>query len=369
MLRDQWQQTKKAINSKWQPAKEAISSKWQKISASDAWHWFTQGGWVRMPLLFLSLAAIYLIVPDQLLPDVLNSTTHKQHTHVLLLSSLIAIAAASWWHKEINQMTKQQKSRPACWRRAVFLLFLVAGTYGMSLVLYGKLVQHGYFISKTTIGNVAVSASGVPSTPNVSSVSPSKSSVEEVKPPIEFLSLFGFIMAVVTAYYLVVLQGTSNHAKELLTKLEKREAEIRELHERLTDINHTSEVFTHIGQFVYDFAFVMQEQAPKNTQEKLKNNTAVLMQLLELHQQLQTWRTSPLQRPSKLCPTIQQLYIQLEKSKFRESGYVPLSLLKEIKEQLEHEIQNTHLDAKNRTEISEALRTIKKLEGGLARFN
>lgn len=372
-----WRQAKKVIGSKWQSAKEVISSKWQKakeaISAlfkSAGWYWFTQGGWVRMPLLFLSLAAVYLIVPVQLLPDVLNSTKHDQYAHVLLLSSLVAIAAASWWHKEINHMTKQRKLRPACWRRAVFLLFLVAGTYGISVVLYGKLVQHRYFIPKTTIGNVVTSGSGVPCIQNVSDVAIAKSSVEEVKPPIEFLSLFGFIMAVVTAYYLVVLQETTKRSQALLEKLDQSKAEIEDLKKETKSLdNATMGVFTSIGKFVYDFALVMREQAPAHAQEKLKINTDVLLQLLELHQQLQTWRNPPFLRPPKLCSTIKQLHIQLKKSDFQAGNYVPLNLLKEIKEQLEGEMQNSPLDAASRTEISDTLRTIKKLEQDLDCFN
>lgn len=334
---------------------------WKEFD-SDVNRCWVKGKWLRILLLLSSFAVcLYLIVCE--------IGSRFQSPRILFLLSLAAFAAASWWHKDAKRVAEQRKPHTACWRNAVFLLCLVIGGYCISLASYTKLVQHGYLLKNpaTTIAVPVVSVI-VEDTKNTSAVSPSGHAVEETKPsPIEFLSLFGFIIAVVTSYYLVVLQGVKNEAKELLLELRKKQTELNVLKEEVRSLDQVSlGVFRSIGQFVHYFAVVMQEVAPKDSQEQLSENIAVLMTLLTLHESL---RSRPFISLSTLCRTLEELLIQLETKSFIGGGYVPLSLLKEIKEQLEREIQTMHLDVENRTEISDALRTIKKLEGGLAKFN
>lgn len=260
--------------------------------SNDGWREFdedvnrcwVEGKWLRILLLLSSLAvSLYLMFYE--------IGTQLQSPRTQFLLSLVALAAASWWHEDAKRVAGQQKSHTACWRNAVFLLFLVTGSYGIGLVSYTKLVQHGYLLKNpTTSLAVSVANTIVEDTKNASAVPPSGRPVEETKPsPIEFLSLFGFIIAIVTSYYLVVLQGVKNEAKELILELRKKQTELNILKEEVRSLDQVSlGVFRSIGQFVHYFAVVMQEAAPKDSQEQLSENTDVLMTLLTLHENLQS---------------------------------------------------------------------------------
>lgn len=325
---------------------------------------------------------------------ILKETSHSGSNALLFLSSLASLAIAFWWWQELKSAAISECRKLSGWRNGLFLFFLVAGLYGMAFTAYRKIHQTG-----TNPFDVSIWA-----------------------------TLFAFVVAVVTAYYLVVLQGTSSQSRELLAKLENKENEIKtlqdemrlsnqerarefaeqqakmsllnqenvnefrrrqeeafssskaraeeinKLREKILSFNQETETFRSIGAFAYSLAEVVKQTEISGVlRDVLSHNTEILDLVLNLHDNIFVDRQTESrhvvgEKISRISANIIEISEKMKASEYESCyAYIPLGLLRQVIEHLESSLEDATLSDELRNKANESLEILGTLKPEVAR--
>lgn len=259
---------------------------------------------------------------------------------ITLFSGIFYITVAYWWHSDKKDYLKTKSTNfySPCWRSEIMLLAFVAGT---CQIIYAstKLLPDGFL--QTKFEEDASTAAGI----------------------------MAIVITVVTAYYLVTLQGTWSQARELLNKLEGRANEIKILQEEISSINNNADdVFIKIGTFTKKIAYSLStvESINLKTKEAINSVYKIFDEVLSLYDL--AFKINTKQNPfATSINRINEIYSKIEimNSELNTGDknelllYIPTGLLKQLTHYVNSEIEQGLLQAE---EIDRAKKTLSDLK-------
>lgn len=249
---------------------------------------------------------------------------------IMLFSGILSIAIAYWWRLDVKSFIKTNHTNfyAPCWRNGLMLFAL---TVGICQIIYTstKLLPDGFL--QTKFKEDASQAAGI----------------------------MAIVVTVVTAYYLVTLQGTWTQSRELLGKLQNRENELRKLHDEIFSVNQnfseSSDLFRIVGKLLIDIQIL-----PK---EKIQDHIGMLSKTIEIydtifHANLTNHTNSPI---NQIHSNISDIIYRIKHSDAL-IHYIPSGLLHQTTKYLNRMLKEDTIRSDERDLAKDTLKDIKKLE-------